>query len=169
MRLLFIHGADGYDEDRTLASAIADELDAELALPRLPDDDMSVAAWSTPIRVALDDLGPGDALVGHSFGGSILLHVLREPGRLRPAVLLGLPDWGPNGWAVPEYALPAALQGDGLRLHHCADDAVVPIAHLDAVHVTLPGSTATTHTSGGHQFDGLAALIAQEAGSPNAP
>lgn len=160
--MLFVHGAGGYAEDRVLADALGARLDATVETPRLPDEDMSVEAWAAPVRQALDDLGGDDLVVAHSFGATILLHVLAgsaaPPAR---ATLLAMPDWGPEGWDVAAYLPPAPASSSRLTLHHCRDDEVVPFAHLALTAARLPGARVVTHDAGGHQFDGLGRTLAE--------
>ena len=158
MAILFLHGARGYADDQPMADALRVALDEPVHLPRLPDEDMSHAAWSAEIAA---HLGPDvDTVVGHSFGGSTFLRMLTQGdlgvGRL---VLLATPEWGPAGWDVAEYALPHDADrrlAPGLRidLHHCVDDEVVPVDHLDLLSARLPDATVARHGRGGHQFEG---------------
>lgn len=163
--LLFLHGAGGYDDDRPLGEALASVLGAVLDLPRLPDDDMSVPAWTGPIRDALGRLNPGDLVVAHSFGASMLLHSVADgadlPGRV---VLLAMPDWGPDGWDVPDYVWPdlAARPAALLSFHHCRDDDVVPLAHVDLTRARLPQVPVHIHDHGGHQFTGLVDTLVED-------
>lgn len=162
MRLLFVHGAGGYAEDSVLADALAEHLGAAVQMPRLPDEDMSVEAWAAPVRRALDDLDGDDLVVAHSFGATILLHVLAD--RAAPptrATLLAVPHWGPEGWDVEDYVTPAAASSVELTLHHCRDDQVVPVEHLALAAARLPGARVVTHDAGGHQFNGLAETLAE--------
>ena len=53
------------------------------------------------------------------------------------------PEWGPDGWDVPELALPEDAAdrlpaGVGIELHHCLDDEVVAIEHLYLLAARLP-------------------------------
>jgi predicted alpha/beta hydrolase family esterase len=156
--ILFLHGAGGYPEDRLIAGALGAALDEPVHLPRLPDEDMTHAAWSAEIAAHLrPDV---DTVVGHSFGGSTFLKMLTDGdlgvGRL---VLLATPDWGPDGWDVDDYALPPDAEqrlapGVRIDLHHCVDDDVVPVDHLDLLSARLPRATVTRHGRGGHQFEG---------------
>lgn len=152
--LLFLHGAGGFEEDGPLASRLAASIDADLVMPRMSDDDMSVESWASPIRRAVADLGPDDLVAGHSFGGSILLRVLVE--RLWPVRrvhLLAMPNWGEDGWEVEEYDFDGPEPPQSLTLHHCRDDAVVPFAHLALNTRVLPGAGVEVHATGGHQFE----------------
>jgi hypothetical protein len=108
------------------------------------------------VRAELGALGPHDPVVGHSFGASILLGVLREPGsppELR-AALLAMPDWGPDGWDVADYVLDGPAPSCRVSLHHCRDDDVVPFSHLALNASRVPAAQLFAYQSGGHQFDG---------------
>lgn len=129
--LLFLHGAGGFDEDGFLANCLAEASHERLIMPQLPDEDMSFEAWAAPVRIALGELRSDDLVIGYSFGASILVKVLAERDWLvQRAVLLAIPNWGPDGWDVAEYDLDQPVPQQTLALHHCADDAVVPPAHL---------------------------------------
>lgn len=164
MRLLFIHGAAGYREDLAVAGALAAALGATPHVPRLPGQDMSCAAWEEPIRRHVTALAAGDALVAHSFGASMLLRVLARLGDAAPprALLLAMPDWGPDGWDVPQYAWDGRAPSTALSLHHCRDDDVVPFAHLALHAARLPGAATHAHATGGHQLDGRVDAIAAD-------
>lgn len=161
-RLLFIHGAGAFVDDGPLADEMGRALVAEATMPRLPDDDMSLDAWAVPARRGLAALGPEDLVVGHSFGATVLLHVLGEGGwGARSAALLAMPDWGPEGWDVAEYAVTGTAPELPVSLHHCHDDDVVPFAHLALARRRLPSSAEVhEYPCGGHQFAGLAERVA---------
>ncbi len=161
MRLLFVHGAGGFAEDRDLAEALAAALGAALDYPHLPDDDMSFQAWTGPVRSALDSLTADDVVVGHSFGASIAYKVLAEPDRPSPrTMLLAMPFWGPEGWDVAEYHHDGHAVGAPVTLHHCRDDEIVPFDHLALHAAALPRVRTQAHGAGGHQFSGLADNLA---------
>lgn len=156
MQMLFLHGAGGLEEDRELAERLAGALGAELRMPECPEEDMSFEAWASVVRSAVTPLSAGDLVVGHSFGGSILLGVLAtEAPAVRRGLVLAAPDWGPSGWDVAEYVPFGAPQNVRLSLHHCRDDEVVPVVHLTGLAESVPGATARVHPIGGHQFTGL--------------
>lgn len=158
MTVLFLHGAGGYEEDLLVADRLRGELGAGVSMPRLPEEDVSFAAWSTAIAA---HPGPSaETVVGHSFGGSVLLKMLTEtdPG-VRRLVLLAAPDWGPDGWDVADYALPddaaRRLPADlSVALHHCRNDDIVDVSHVDLLAARLPAAEVFRHDRGGHQFDG---------------
>jgi predicted alpha/beta hydrolase family esterase len=162
-RMLFVHGAGGYLDDKPLADGISSVLGLERDMPEFADDDMSFEGWATPLRRKLDELGPDDRVVAHSFGATVLVRVLAEkPRRLRSAVLLAMPDWSPRGWDVPGYALGSTEPETVLSLHHCRDDDVVPFEHLARNAALLPSARTTVHATGGHQFLGAEADIAAD-------
>ncbi len=162
-RLLFVHGAGGEDEDRPLAHAFGDRLDATLDYPVIPADDMSLPTWAAAIRDRLTGLSASDLVIAHSFGASVLLHVLAAESRVWPPVVaLAMPDWGPDGWDVADYAFDGPEPSATLTLHHCRDDAEVPFEHLALNATRLPSARVVTHDTGGHQFDGqVGRVIAQ--------
>lgn len=171
MRLLFLHGAGGEEAGRALAAELAAVVGADPLVPPLPAEDFAREAWASPIADALDGLDAEDLVIGHSFGASMLLHALAE----RPQVpwtvhLLGMPDWGPEGWDVPDYLLAPTdaerLHGTALHLHHATDDEVVPRAHLDLHTVSFPSASVHRHPVGGHLFTGCAAAVHGPDGAP---
>lgn len=162
-RLLFLHGAGGYDEDQVLAQAIGEAAGVPILLPRLPDKDMSYAAWAAAITAELSALDQGDVVIGHSFGASILLRVLADATHnVAGALLLAMPNWDPSGWDVADYAFNAPVPSVPLVLHHCRDDEVVPFEHLALNAAQVPSATVREHAFGGHQLVGLEAAIASD-------
>lgn len=157
--LLFLHGAGGVDDDAPLAQALAWALGTDLAMPPLPESDMSFPTWAAPIREAIAQVTPTDVVIAHSFAGSILLKVVAET-PLDRATLLGVPDWGPAGWDVEEYRFHGPEPTTALSLHHCRDDAVVPFEHLARLSAQLPSAQVHTYDTGGHQFEGRLEEIA---------
>ncbi|WP_106850195.1 alpha/beta hydrolase [Blastococcus sp. Marseille-P5729] len=154
MQLLFLHGAGGYEDDQALATRLGAAAGVQPRMPRVPDENMSYEGWAVPIRAALGDLGPEDLVVGHSFGGSVLLKVLAERAwPLTRAILLAVPCWRPEGWDQSEYAFDGAEPPQTLVLHQCRDDEVVPFEHLALNAAALPRARVVEHAHGGHQLD----------------
>lgn len=163
-RLLFFHGAGGYVDDRPLAEGLAVALGVRLEMPTLPDEDMSNEAWAAPVRALVATVAPGDHVIAHSFGASVLLRVLADGPRVpAPVLLLAMPHWGPDGWDVADYAFTDAEPDAALMLHHCRDDQVVPFTHLAMNAALLPSARVRAHPVGGHQLVGLAEEIARDA------
>lgn len=165
-KLLFLHGADGYAEDRVIADGLGSALGVAVDFPELPGEDMSYESWARVIRDHLRALSSRDIVVAHSFGASILLCVLAEERREFPtrATLLAMPDWSPDGWGVSEYAFTGPEPDALLSLHHCRDDEVVDFDHLALNARALPSARLIEHSSGGHQFNGLIDAIASDIG-----
>jgi predicted alpha/beta hydrolase family esterase len=160
--ILVLHGAGGYADDQAIATTLSATVGDEIRMPDLGERDMSHATWSATIAA---HLAPDvDIVVGHSFGGSSVLKLLTESRvhvHLHRLVLLAVPDWSPDGWDVAEYALPddADRRLDprlGIELHHCLDDEVVPVDHVDLLARRLPRATVVRHPQGGHRFVGPA-------------
>jgi len=158
--ILFLHGAGGYADDQAIVAALRAGVGDKIRMPDLGDEDMSHAAWSAQISALVaPDV---DTVVGHSFGGSTVLKLLTETGLdVARLLLLAVPDWGPDGWDVAEYALPddtdeRLAPGLSIELHQCLDDEVVPADHVNLLARRLPRATVVRHSRGGHQFDGAA-------------
>ncbi|UWX86100.1 alpha/beta fold hydrolase [Arthrobacter sp. zg-Y1110] len=170
MEILFVHGAGGYQDDLPLAEELHTRLGLPVTTPRFPDADMSAAGWRSEIERHRNTLAPDLVIVGHSFGASMaLLHLADEFQGTPPLglVLLAMPFWGSEGWQA-EYTLPADAKlptGFPVWLHHCVDDEVVPIDHLDRHAARLPQAQVRRHTSGGHQFEGRMAAVAGDVGT----
>jgi predicted alpha/beta hydrolase family esterase len=161
MRILFLHGAGGYVEDRSMADGLGAALEVPVEYLRLPAEELSVEAWSKPIGARVAALGSQDLVIAHSFAASMLLHVLGT-GDITPtrAILLAMPNWGLDGWQVAEYDYQGPEPTTALALHHCRDDEVVPFDHLALNAGVLPSASVHEHSRGGHQFDALLQTIA---------
>src|SRR3954451_16094914 len=105
--VLFTQGAgegthDAWDDKLvgSLQRELGDGFDVRY--PRMPhEDNPSVAAWVPAIRREVDALRDGAVAVGHSIGGTILIHVLAghaPAARLAAIVLVAAPFVGPGGW-----------------------------------------------------------------------
>jgi len=94
-QILFVQGAgeDVHDRwDNRLADSLSRELGAGYAVwyPRMPDEaEPRYAAWKGALLTEFQSLEDGVILVGHSVGGTVLLHTLADgtPG-LRPGALI---------------------------------------------------------------------------------
>ena len=170
MGIIFVHGAGGWLEDQPMAAELRRRLDVPVTMPRFADEDMSTAAWFGELDRQRDARSADLVIAGHSCGASMALLHLAEgwQGPLpRGLVLLATPFWGSEGWQA-EYALPAGftLSGDvPLFLHHCRDDDTVPFDHLERFESLLPTAVVRRHATGGHQFEGRMAAVADDVGS----
>lgn len=153
-QVLFVQGAgEGTYEDwdsklaRSLARALGDAY--AVVYPRMPDEAQPrYPAWRDALLrewQALDGRAAsagaargGPVLVGHSFGGAVLIRALAErPPRRAPGaiVLIAAPFFGEGGWRSDEMAAPADLgrrlpAGVPVLLYHGSADEVVPLAHV---------------------------------------
>jgi pimeloyl-ACP methyl ester carboxylesterase len=150
--VLFIQGAgerthDEWDDKLvdSLRRGLGDGY--ELRYPRMPaEDDPSAAAWRPAIAQAMATLEDGAVVVGHSVGGTILIHTLaRQPPvvRLGAIVLIAAPFVGGGGWPGDEFALPgdlgAKLPRDvAVHVFHGLDDNTAPPAHADLYARAIP-------------------------------
>jgi predicted alpha/beta hydrolase family esterase len=151
-QVLFIQGAGAgtYEEwDDKLVASLRHELGDgyEVRYPRMPhEDDPSADSWGMAIREELAGLADGAVVVGHSVGGTILIHELAERPpdmRLGAILLVATPFVGAGGWPPDGFELPDDL---GARLPHdvpvhvfhgLADDTAPP-AHADRYGRAIP-------------------------------
>jgi predicted alpha/beta hydrolase family esterase len=176
IQVLFIQGAGANVHeawDRKLVDSLERELGAayHVRYPRMPkEDDPTYATWKPALLHELASLDDGAILVGHSVGGTMLLHVLAEqPPRFQPGalILIAAPFIGDGGW--PSDGLPARTDfGDrlpaGLRviLVHGAADETVPSAHVQRYARTIPQATVRVLADRDHQLDNDLGEVARE-------
>jgi uncharacterized protein len=171
--VLFIQGAGSmYDPEGSgrLATYLARELSTgyRVLAPEMPDaDNPHYQPWRDRIAHELEAIDEEVILVGHSFGGSVLLKYLAEGSYQKPVrglFLVTVPDWGPDGWAYDEYAVPedvgSRLPASRIFLYHSRDDPVVPFAHLGYYQEHLPTAIVRPIDGSEHSFvDGLPTLV----------
>jgi hypothetical protein len=171
--VLFIQGAGDMrhpDGSGHLADYLARKLGAGYAVnsPAMPDaDNPRYRPWRDHIERELAATDGAVMLVGHSFGGSVLLKYLADGSYRRPVgglFLVAVPDWGPDGWEIEEFAAPddvgSRLPASPTFLYHSRDDPHVPFAHLALNQARLPNATARPIPGSAHSFtDGLPQLV----------
>jgi len=169
-RVLFIPGAgdprhpqgSGHLADY-LARGLGDAF--EVVAPAMPKpDDPDYRSWRDAIASVLPDLGDNPLLVGHSFGGSVLLKYLAEGTDQEPIAglfLVSTPFWGSDfpdfaladGWAAAVWDIPTFL-------YHSRDDPEIPVSHLRRYQEHLPHATSRLIDGSEHSFtDGLPELV----------
>ena len=168
--VLFIPGA-GDPRHPQSSSHLADYLARELGdgfgvvAPEMPNaNDPDYRSWRDAIETHLVDLGDNTLLVGHSFGGSVLLKYLAEDTYQEPIAALFLvatPFWGPG---FRDFALPddfaVALKGIPIVLYHSRDDPEIPVSHLRRYQEHLPNATSRLIDGSEHSFiHGLPELV----------
>jgi predicted alpha/beta hydrolase family esterase len=153
-----------------LAGYLARELSSSFRViaPEMPDpENPHYQPWRDRIDQELQTIDQEVILVGHSFGGSVLLKYLAEGSYRKPVrglFLVSVPNWGPGGWAYDEYAAPddvgSRLPPSRIFLYHSRDDPEVPFAHLAYYQEHLPTSTARPIDGSEHSFvEGLPTLV----------
>lgn len=165
--ILFVQGAgeevhDAWDEK--LVCSLKRELGDGYAVryPRMPDEaDPQYAAWK---GVLLDELGKiaGDTiLVGHSYGGAVLVGLLAEHPQLRnieAVVLMAAPFIGEGGWPSDETVpdpdlaelLPSAIV---VHLYHGTADNSVPFEHMKLYAKAVPHAVVHPLRGRDHQLN----------------
>ena len=117
--ILFVQGAGDMqlpDGSGRLAAYLASELGDRYRViaPAMPEaDNPRYQAWSDRVDQELGAIEEDVIIVGHSFGGSVVLKCLAKGSheRVQALFLISTPDWGPDGWAYEEFAVP----DDGCR------------------------------------------------------
>jgi predicted alpha/beta hydrolase family esterase len=129
--------------------------------PRMPNEDHPrYSTWKAALFGELDSLEDGVILVGHSVGGTILVHALAEgppKRRLGALFLLAAPFIGEGGWSSDEIEprtdfsrhLPVGVP---VFLYHGAEDEVVPVGHLHLYAKALPHAAVRILERRNHQL-----------------
>jgi predicted alpha/beta hydrolase family esterase len=171
--VLFVQGAGDMrepDGSGGLAGYLADELGSryKVLAPAMPDpDNPRYRPWRDRIERELAAVGGDPLLVGHSFGGSVLLKYLAEGsygGRIRGLFLVAVPHWGAEAWAYEEFAVPddvaSKLGPTPVFLYHSRDDPEVPFGHFSLYAGLIPKASARSLTGSEHSFvRGLPELV----------
>jgi len=174
--VLFVQGAgedvhDGWDNK--LVASLERELGQGYAVryPRMPgEDDPSSSAWKAALIREFDLLEDCAILVGHSFGGTVLIHALAER-PLKPSFaglfVISAPFFGEGGWPSGDIGdgkdvaerLPPGLP---VHLYHGAADADVPTAHVHLYAKAIPHAVVRTLEGRDHQLDNDLSEVARD-------
>ena len=165
--MLFIQGggAGAHDEWDVrlvddLQRALGDEY--EVRYPRMPAEaDPSLASWSAAIRREMAELDDRAVVVGHSVGGTILIHAIAEqPPEREPAaiVLVAAPFVGEGGWPGDEFELSGDLgahlpRGMPVYVFHGLDDETAPPLHADLYAQSIPQARVHRLPARDHQLN----------------
>lgn len=175
-QVLFVQGAGEAVHDRwddKLVRSLERELGGGYAVlyPRMPDEaDPRYRAWKSALLDQLDRLNDGAILIGHSVGGTILIHLLAErppKPRLEAISLIAAPFIGAGGWPSDEMEprrdfaerLPAGVP---LFLYHGTADDVVPFAHLGLYAGLIPRAVVRGLPGRGHQLENDLSDVARD-------
>jgi predicted alpha/beta hydrolase family esterase len=171
--VLAVHGAGDPRQPEGSAHLfdwLARELgsDYHVSAPTMPKpDEPHYGPWRDRIAQELRTIQDGIILVGHSFGGSVLVKYLAEgstPVAVRGLFLVSVPYWGPGGWQYDEYDLPDEfaehLPPAPIFLYHSRDDPEVEFSHLGLYAAALPQATLRPIDGAEHSFTrGLPQLV----------
>jgi predicted alpha/beta hydrolase family esterase len=174
--VLFVQGAgEGVhaDWDVHLVASLRRELGPgyDVRYPPMPNEaDPTMAAWRPVLERELASLRPGAVVVGHSAGGTMLIHVLADAApapALGAVVLIAAPFVGEGGWASEEIApradlaerLPVAAP---VLLYHGGDDAEVPVAHVDRYAAAIPHAHVRRLDGRDHQLNNDLSEVARD-------
>ena len=174
-QVLFVQGGGEGVHDRwddRLVDSLTRELGPayEVRYPVMPDEaDPKYAVWEPALQRELAALQPGAVVVGHSVGGTILVHALAERSPrsdLGAICLIAAPFVGPGGWSSDEIE-PRADLADRLPrdapvfLYHGRDDDTVPFAHVELYARAIPRAQVRRLAGRDHQLnDSLAEMAA---------
>ena len=172
-RVLFIHAAGKKSHplgSGKLIASLKAQLgsDYEVLAPDMPDPDHpGYKAWRDQIEQELGKLNADVLLIGHSFGGSVLLKSMAEGTYQRPIAglfLVAVPCWGKRDWEL-EYTLPEDFAShlppiSQIFMYHSRHDEVVPFSHLRRYQEQLPQATVRELDGKEHSFTrGLPELV----------
>jgi len=166
-QILFVQGGgkDTHDAwDDKLVASLRRKLgaDYEVLYPRMPnEDDPKYAEWKAAIGREVAKLDEGAILVGHSVGGTVLIHALaEEPPKRRPRaiILVSTPFVGEGGWPSddiePHPDLGARLHaGVPVHVFHGSEDDTVPPSHADLYAKAIPQAVVHRLPGRDHQLN----------------
>lgn len=174
--LLFIQGAGAgahAEWDVHLVASLRRELGPsyDVHYPRMPEEaDPRMAAWRPVFERELASLRPGAVIVGHSVGGTMLIHYLADATpvpSLDAIVLIAAPFLGAGGWTSEEIApradlaerLPAAVP---ILLFHGEADTEVPVAHVERYAAAIPRARVRRLAGRDHQLNNDLSEVAHD-------
>ncbi len=166
-QVLFIQGAgEGTHAhwDSKLVESLRSELGLDFAVryPPMPNEgEPSYPEWKAVIEQELAVMADGVIVVGHSIGGTILIHALAEqpPERkIGAIVLLAAPFVGEGGWPSDGWEPQRDLGGQLQRgvpvfiFHGMADDTAPPL-HAELFAREIPHGKLRLLPDRDHQFN----------------
>jgi hypothetical protein len=174
--VLFVQGAGAgvhVEWDIHLVESLRRELGSSynVRYPRMPDEaDPQVEKWRPVIEQEVASLAPGAVVVGHSAGGTMLIHALADAAPasgLDAIILIAAPFIGEGGWASEELAprpdlaerLPATAR---VFLYHGEDDAEVPVAHVERYAAVIPHARVHRLAGRDHQLNNDLSEVARD-------
>jgi uncharacterized protein len=174
-QVIFFHGGDSeadYEADTKLVDSLKAKLGAGYSIhyPLLANDGTPDLGRRKQISDEISASADNVILVGHSFGGSMLLACLSEikiARKIAGVFLLAPPFWQGNEDWVQAFKLQPdfAKQLDKktpLYFYHCRDDQEVPFAHMSIYKQHLPWASFREISVGGHQLNNDLTIVAND-------
>jgi pimeloyl-ACP methyl ester carboxylesterase len=167
-QVLFVQGGganvhDGWDHE--LVASLERELGQAVRYPRMPEEaDPSYARWKPALLREVAALGDGAIVVGHSVGGTILIHTLAdEPRSIGALVLIAAPFIGEGGWPSDELEPRASFGVTApVFLFHGSADTTVPTAHVHLYARAIPHATVRVLPGRDHQLNNDLTEVARD-------
>jgi predicted alpha/beta hydrolase family esterase len=177
-QLLFIQGGGegAYEEwDCKLVASLKRVLGPGYILryPRMPREaDPKFGAWSVAIEREIVQFDGGAILIGHSIGGTILIHTLTKQPLLLEHVaaihLIAAPFVGNGGWRsdeiTPSPDWTAPLADVSVFLYQGDADETTPSTHLDLYARAIPHAYVRRLSGRDHQLNNNLSEVAQDIG-----
>jgi predicted alpha/beta hydrolase family esterase len=165
-QILFVQGAGKgvHDQwDNQLVDSLKRELEPayDIRYPAMPNEaDPAYAAWKPVIERELAVLEHGAIVIGHSVGGTILIHALAERTpqcNLGAICLIAAPLIGPGGWTIDDFEPLHDLEhrlprGVPIFFYHGRDDDIVPFAHVELYACAVPSARVRRLAGRDHQL-----------------
>ena len=175
-QVLFVQGGgEGVHDqwDNQLVDSLRGELGPgyEIRYPVMPDEaDPKYAVWKVALDRELAALTSGAIVIGHSVGGTMLIHAIAERNPradLGAICLIAAPFIGQGGWNSDEIEPRADLadrlpRGVPIYLYHGRDDDTVPVAHVELYARAIPRAEVRRLAGRDHQLDNRLTEIATD-------
>ena len=166
-QVLFVQGGGERvhdDWDRKLVESLVAALGAnyEIRYPRMPnEDDPRYTTWKATLTKEFAALNDGAILVGHSLGGTFLIHTLAEKPQEREfgaIILIAAPFVGEGGWPSdgwqPQHELNRKLPRQvPIYLYHGLADDTAPPSHVELYAHAIPQAHVCRMPGRDHQFN----------------
>jgi predicted alpha/beta hydrolase family esterase len=166
-QILFIQGAgEGTHDnwDNKLVTSLERELGDGFAVhyPRMPGEgEPDYATWKATLTRELGALADGAILVGHSFGGTVLIDALAEEpqtARFGGLFVISAPFFGEGGWSSDGIGDGSDLSKDlpprlPVHLYHGTTDDEVPVAHVHLHAKAIPQAVISMLKDRDHQLN----------------
>lgn len=174
--ILFVQGAGAgtHDEwDDKLVGSLGAELGRQYAIryPLMPNEaEPSYASWKAALLKQFDELDENAILVGHSIGGTFLIHAVAEqrPKRKWGGIFLIAPPFlGEGGWpgddTGPAEELTRELRADvPVFLYHGTADGEVPLEHMKLYAGAIPHVATRALADRDHQLNNDLSELARD-------